>query len=84
MEVMAYEVERRYMSADWYEAMNQMSAEGVLKEIANMLAFQSYLSFKMYEQGQRTEAMIAAQMGVMSGLMNREVPPNPEEMTPQF
>ncbi len=74
MEVMAYEVERRYMDKTWYDQMNQTSEAGLLKEIANMMAFQNYLDFKRYEQGQRTEAMIAAQMGVLSGIMHATVP----------
>lgn len=69
MEVMAYEVERRYMSQAWYESMNQMSAEGIMREIAFMMAFQNYLGFKSYEQGMRTEALLAAQMGVMSNVL---------------
>jgi hypothetical protein len=80
MEVMAYEVERRYMSPAWYAAMNQMSTEGLLREISNMLAFQTYLGFKQYEQTQRTEAMIATQMGVVSGMLNVGEVPSTEEV----
>lgn len=83
MEVMAYEVERR-MSPDWYNAMNQMSAEGLLKEIAYILAFQSFLNFKGYEQGLRIEAMTAAQMGGFSGMLNVPAPPTTEELMQNF
>lgn len=82
MEVMAYDVERRYMSTEWVNEMNQMSAEGLLKEIANMLAFQNYLNFKKYEQGQRTEAMLAAQMGMMSAILNMGDLSEIENITP--
>jgi hypothetical protein len=81
MEVMAYEVERRYMSEDWYDAMNQMSTEALLREIAYMIAAESYLQFKNYERGQRIEAMLASQMGIFSALMNTAAPPNPDELT---
>ncbi|HLF66030.1 MAG TPA: hypothetical protein VI522_00280, partial [Gammaproteobacteria bacterium] len=67
MEVLAYEVERRYMSASWYNEMNQMSEAGLLREIANQMAFQSYIAYKTYERDQRMEAMMAAQISTMSG-----------------
>lgn len=81
MEVMAYEVERRYMSEDWYDSMNQMSTEALLREIAFILASQSYMEFKSYERGQRVEAMLAAQMGVLSSIMNPPIPPSTSELT---
>lgn len=81
MEVMAYEVERRYMSEDWYDAMNQMSTEALLREIAYMLAAQSYMDMKNFKRGQRIEAMLASQMGIFSGLMNPPAPPSTDEIT---
>ncbi len=80
MEVLAYEVERRYMSADWYNEMNQMSEAGLLREIANQMAFQSYLSYKDFERNQRMEAMMAAQIGTMSGFSSILSPTPPTEI----
>lgn len=86
MEVLAYEVDRRYMSADWHNEMNQMSAEGTLKEIANMMAYQMYLDFMQYRQSQRLEALIAGQVGLMSALMNGNPTANvnPDEIFEQL
>ncbi len=81
MEVMAYEVERRYMSEEWYDAMNQMSTEALLREISYILVAQSFVQFKNFERGQRMEAMLASQMGIFSGLMNPPAPPSTEEVT---
>lgn len=84
MEVMAYEVERRYMSEDWYNTMNQLSSEALLREIAFILASQSYMQFKNYERGQRVEAMVASQMSTLSSLLNPPPIPSTEEMLEGF
>lgn len=68
LEMLHYEVERRYMNPGWYDAMNNTTSEGVLREIANMMAFQNYLELKRYEQMARIEVLLAAQTGVFSGL----------------
>lgn len=64
MEMLYYEVSRRYMNQNWYEQMNKSSDSAMLREIANMLALQNYMQLKQYEQNAQIEAMMAAQLSV--------------------
>lgn len=69
MEMLNYEVSRRYMNADWYDAMNKASDTAVAREMANMMAVQLFLDVKRYEQMSRVEALLAAQSSTMVQLM---------------
>lgn len=71
MEMMAYEVDRRYMAEDWYKQMNQMSEAGMMREMAYMQAFELFLKFEEYKRLERMEALLAAQIGVMSQLLGQ-------------
>jgi hypothetical protein len=64
MEMLYYEVSRRYMNQNWYTQMSQSSDSAMLREIANMMALQSYMQLKQYEQGAQIEALLAAQVSI--------------------
>lgn len=64
MEMLYYEISRRYMNQNWYEQMNKSSDSAMLREIANMLALQNYIQLKQYEQTAQMEAMMAAQLAI--------------------
>jgi len=69
LEVIKYEVERRYMSEKWHKTINEEASElAILREIANMMAFQMYLDYKTYEQNSRIESLMAAQVSGINGL----------------
>lgn len=68
MELINFEASRRYANADWSDAMNKLSQAGVLREIANIQALQIYLDVKKYEQSSRMEALMAAQVALLSQL----------------
>ncbi len=68
MEMINFEASRRYANADWSDAMNKLSQAGILREIANMQALQIYLDVKKYEQSSRMEALMAAQVALLSQL----------------
>ncbi len=68
LEMMYYEVERRYMNTGWYDQMNVAAPDVLLREIANMIAFQNYLELKRYEQMSRIEALLAIQGGTFGSL----------------
>jgi hypothetical protein len=70
LEMMDYEAARRYMAPCWYDAMVGGTDQAVMREIAFMLAFQNYMSVKSYEQNQRIEALMAAQLSTSTGLMS--------------
>lgn len=60
MEMLYYEVSRRYMNQSWHEQMSKSSDSAMLREVANMLALQNYIQLKQYEQTAQIEAMLAA------------------------
>ncbi|MFI4957377.1 MAG: hypothetical protein ACHQAX_09255 [Gammaproteobacteria bacterium] len=68
LEMMNYEVGRRYSNPDWYDAMNKASNASVAREVANMMAVEMYLNVKKYEQMSRIEALLAAQISLLAGL----------------
>jgi hypothetical protein len=68
LEMMHYEVERRYSYAPWYDAMNKSSDAAVAREMANMMAVQMFMDLKKYEQMSRIEALLAAQISLLAGL----------------
>lgn len=69
MEVIDFEVQRRYMDEAWAKRINEKSNElAVLREIANMMAFQQYLDYKAYEQNARMATLIAAQTSAINQL----------------
>lgn len=56
-DMMQFEVERRYANPEWRAVIgDQISPVPVMKEIANMLAFQNYM---LYEQMRRDEMALA-------------------------
>lgn len=68
LEMMNYEVGRRYSNPDWYDAMNKSSQAGVAREMANMMAVEMYLNVKKYEQMSRIEALLATQVSLLNAL----------------
>jgi len=63
------DIKRRYENPDWYTKMNGLPAEGILREMANMMALQLALNYRQYEQASRIEAMTAAQIAIQVGEM---------------
>lgn len=62
MEMLDYEISRRYQNQNWYDSMSKASDSAMLREIANMLALQNFMQFKQYTQGAQIQAMLAAQL----------------------
>jgi hypothetical protein len=67
--VYEHEVSKRLGNTDWYKEMNQMPTEGLLREMANMMALQMSMDLKRYQQMQRIEAMQAAQLSFIAQSM---------------
>lgn len=68
LEMLNYEVGRRYSNPDWYDAMNKSSQTGIAREMANMMAVEMYLNVKKYEQMSRIEALLATQVSLLTAL----------------
>lgn len=73
MELLSYEASRRYSNPDWSDQLNKLSSGAVTREIANMQAFQIYLDVKKYEQASRMEALMAAQVALLTQLNGQSV-----------
>lgn len=59
---MKFEANRRYADEQWHNEMYQAPEEALLREMANMQAFQLALDFKRYEQEQTLITLLAAQV----------------------
>jgi hypothetical protein len=57
-----FESNYRYGDANWHKMMNSGTTESLLRELANMMAFQLTLDFKRYEQEQILTTLMATQI----------------------
>lgn len=71
MEVLEYEATRRYMSPEWFNYMNSATDQAVMREMAYMMAFQNFMMVKSYEQNERMEALLVAQINALNNLTNQ-------------
>lgn len=70
LEMLNYEASRRYMDPAWFDAMNSATDQAVMREMAFMMAFQNYMAVKQYEQSQRMEALMVAQVSAINNMSN--------------
>ena len=65
------EANRRYLDSDWHNKIYEVPQEALLREIANMQAFQLALDFKRYEQEQVLATLLAAQVANSAQFMGQ-------------
>ena len=73
-EALKFEANRRYGDKNWHQQIYQVPDTALLREIANMQAFQLALDFKRYEQEQIMTTLLAAMVSNdASAIAQREI-----------
>jgi len=62
---------RRYEDKNWYSNISTLSSDALMREMVSMMALQLHMDYKRYEQMQRMEAMMAAQMAYTAHLVTQ-------------
>ena len=66
-----FEANRRYADENWHGEMYRAPEAALLRELANMQAFQMALDFKRYEQEQVITTLLAAQVSNMAQTLGK-------------
>lgn len=64
LDVIQYEVDRRFSNSGWYIAMATATTDALLREVANILAFNVWVDYRRYMQMERVETLLATQLAM--------------------
>lgn len=76
-------VEERYGSADYRKNLSTLDNEGLLREIAQNMAYQNWVGYYSYLQGERTEGLLATTLAMNARERSERVLPAMRQMALQ-
>lgn len=68
LQIMEKESTWRHQDVNWYKNISLSSQEAVLREIAQMMAFNLYMNYQQYRQNEQIAAMMAASVAAQARL----------------